>query len=838
MNILVNVVGQQMHASSSRINELVSGSQKFVKFKFNLSPEWNGLRIFAQFRQGPNSYNEYLDKDGCVYLPSEIIEGSCTLMLYGTLDTTIGTTNYLTLKISKNHLVQDSESTEISQSLYNQLVAHVDKLELRFNDLSNNESIQEQIVAAVEKEMDAYLNSGAIGFITYIDHSEGVSTTLKDLDAGQYILNGFFPYQDLESDDGITLHNKTVFVDRYPSTDTTVVQFFTATRLDSITISSTNIKQTNTSFDSLERTTRLVNQIDKDSDHEHYPTAKAVFDALGMAGGGDCAVQTITGTKDNPVYLRGLESGIYQLVGTFYYAEGISGSLIMNEPRFVIVRKTDSFSAVRIFHATGADITYRIEDTSYTSYDMPHLKMLTTDDLVAAIDSTADDEHIPTAKAVKDYVGQNGGGSATTPDHSMYFDIDVDGIVSLKAEYKADGALNSELPEVLVIPDVINDIAVTGLTKSMFSKNHRIRSLTIPSTITTIPRAFLSNAINLTEITGTENIEMIEQAAFQKCGIKKAIFPKLKTLVDAGHFNLAANLSIVDIGNEITSIPASAFAYCDRLSLVKGGSNVTSIGANAFFDTASLKNLPIVANVQSIGGQAFLRSRVTYDWWALENKLGSDAFGTDATPAQYNAADWWSKCTTVPCKNTLGSLFHQKNPEWASLQIANSDDTYGDGGCLEVSASHIYSAFGGKNIDGEDLKSPCEFIDVIRNTDESLLEPYVNPTSGKKSYTFGEGYKWFDALGFDAELLAGGYSAENLPNVYDALANGALVLTWINPGHAGVIFGISENSEVLVLDSDSMNYVFNDFTPRIYQQPIWSLAKAGQDVMIVKRKEE
>lgn len=554
---------------------------------------------------------------------------------------------------------------------------------------------------------------------------------------------------------------------------------------------------------------------------------------------GDHPIKLIDNTNGEvKTVLHELPEGAYILTGFFPYNREYDEEGIYFSNDLVSVEKYEAEDSVVVQFLVGRYLHSANITSNYVDYEKIPLRNLENkENRVVTIDENSDDEHYPTAKAVYDYVGQNGGGSATTPDHSMYFDIDVDGIVSLKAEYKADGALKSELPEVLVIPDVINDIAVTGLTKSMFSKNHRIRSLTIPSTITTIPRAFLSNAINLTEITGTENIEIIEQAAFQKCGIKKAIFPKLKTLVDAGHFNLAANLSIVDIGNEITSIPASAFAYCDRLSLVKGGSNVTSIGANAFFDTASLKNLPIVANAQSIGNSAFVRSRVNFDWWNFKNTSGC-TFGTDATPAQYNAADWWSKCTTAPCKKTLGSLFHQKNTEWASLRIANSDDTYGDGGCLEVSASHIYSALGGKNIDGEDLKSPCEFIDVIRNTDESLLEPYVNPTSGKKSYTFGEGYKWFDALGFDAELLAGGYSAENLPNVYDALANGALVLTWINPGHAGVIFGIAENSEVFVLDSDSMNYVFNDFTPRIYQQPIWSLAKAGQDVMIVKRKEE
>lgn len=46
MSILVNVVNQKMYVSSNA-DGLVAGSQQFVKFKFNLSEEWNGLMVFA-----------------------------------------------------------------------------------------------------------------------------------------------------------------------------------------------------------------------------------------------------------------------------------------------------------------------------------------------------------------------------------------------------------------------------------------------------------------------------------------------------------------------------------------------------------------------------------------------------------------------------------------------------------------------------------------------------------------------------------------------------------------------------------------------------------------------
>ena len=133
MSILVNVINQKMYISST-MEGIVAGSQRFVKFKFNLSEEWDGLRTFAQFSQGGKAYNQYLDNDNSVYLPSEIVAGTVTLMLYGSLNTTIGTTNYLTLKINKNNLVSDASSTDISESLYNQLV---DKVNIAVSSVEN-----------------------------------------------------------------------------------------------------------------------------------------------------------------------------------------------------------------------------------------------------------------------------------------------------------------------------------------------------------------------------------------------------------------------------------------------------------------------------------------------------------------------------------------------------------------------------------------------------------------------------------------------------------------------------------------------------------------------------
>jgi len=128
MNIQVNVINQKLRIATN-LKSLVSGSQEFIRFEFLLSEEWNELTVFAQFRQGDVAYNRYLDAENCVYLPPDIEPGNCMLILYGTKESVIATTNYVNLVIDENMLIEDAESVNISTSLYNQLVDIVKDLQ-------------------------------------------------------------------------------------------------------------------------------------------------------------------------------------------------------------------------------------------------------------------------------------------------------------------------------------------------------------------------------------------------------------------------------------------------------------------------------------------------------------------------------------------------------------------------------------------------------------------------------------------------------------------------------------------------------------------------------------
>lgn len=165
MDIFVHVKNQKLKVATN-LKSYVSGTQNFVRFIFNITDEWRGLKIFAQFCQNGVAYNQYLDENDSAYLPAEIKHGTCTLMLYGSDGDVVGTTNYITLTIDENILVENAESTEISESLYQQLVSQFNDLSDRVNNVESNSVSSELLEYKIKLELQQYIQSGQIGSVT------------------------------------------------------------------------------------------------------------------------------------------------------------------------------------------------------------------------------------------------------------------------------------------------------------------------------------------------------------------------------------------------------------------------------------------------------------------------------------------------------------------------------------------------------------------------------------------------------------------------------------------------------------------------------------------------
>ncbi len=402
--------------------------------------------------------------------------------------------------------------------------------------------------------------------------------------------------------------------------------------------------------------------------------------------------------------------------------------------------------------------------------------------------------------------------SIDTPETDpKFFDIDVDGLISLKPEYRGNptqtyadgypfsisdngvgksGSKNIELPERIVIPHNINGEQVKGFQKGTFCYNLRIKEVVLPTTIKEINNGVFYHAEYLEKVENTEQIEMIGTGGFAYTRLRELRFPNLKSLGN-NPFRNSPCLELIDIGN-ITTIPSTAFYHCPNLTIVLGGSKVKMIEKQAFWCSRRLSTLPFIANVTSIGAWAFGNSNCN-----LEEVNENCTFGNNATYKQFNDTDYWSGATFTPCKNPLNSLFHQKNPKWADKTIGDLVNesgnplNYGGSGCALITLAEIYSAF-----EGVEFDSPEEFVEIL--DEKNLLN---------LDFRYRENWcQIANALGYQTEYIST-MTTENLQKVYDALADGALVYksvmtdTSVDGGHATLCYGINSNGEMLLSDT-------------------------------------
>lgn len=434
-------------------------------------------------------------------------------------------------------------------------------------------------------------------------------------------------------------------------------------------------------------------------------------------------------------------------------------------------------------------------------------------------------------------------------EHAKFFDVDYDGIISLKPEYRGDpnelfatnypfsksdngigveGSKISELPERLVIPHNVNGESVTGFKVGMFSCNKRIKEVVLPTTVKAIAKGMFREAIHLEKVENTEQIVTIGTAAFLGTRIEEIRFPNLVS-VDIMAFQTCSCLRIIDIG-KITSIPAQMFNYCENLSEVLGGENVKTVGKRAFFSTRRLKELSFIPKVTSVGHFAFFSSRCNVDEFAT-----GCSFGDYATYKQFGDADYWSNATFTPCKNQLNSLFHQKDARWADKQIGNYTKngvplTYGANGCSLVTLAEIYSAFEDVHFD-----SPEEFVPILESKGLTHLNFRVRE----------DWCQMANGLGYETEFISTMTTA-NLQKVYDALAQGALCyrsvatcddtgVADLTGGHATLVYGINTEGEMLASDT-SMHC--NEIGIYKNHKTAWHIYKHGSkecDCVIVRK---
>lgn len=424
--------------------------------------------------------------------------------------------------------------------------------------------------------------------------------------------------------------------------------------------------------------------------------------------------------------------------------------------------------------------------------------------------------------------------------HAKYFTITDDGIVSLKPEYRGacpssrvtecplavsgitdengvpqNGSKNAELPNSLVIPEVVDGVAVLELAPGMFLGNHAVVNITLPTIVETIPDRFCGSAWNLRTVNNTERILKIGKGAFQTTRLEKAVFPNLFTL-GPNAFYLCSYLEYADIGM-VKEIKEYTFYFCARLFSLKGCAGVETIGEFAFSKTYWLYSVDSFANVKLIGRDAFMRSRLNYNWESLS--LPPDAFGAQATRLQINPTDFWSGCTYTACQNPVPTLLSQLDNRWKGRvindkKVGNDDMTYGDHGCGWMTIMHLYSAVMGKHYTHvEQFENDCKTIGDRKGIDIIGMFDREDLTTEQILKNLDLSVTRLNAKNDNVD--------ECLQDIYDALEKGSYVYakvgkssavkgdknyrTGIDFGyHAAMVYGVNTMGELLYADSSNM----------------------------------
>ena len=148
--------------------------------------------------------------------------------------------------------------------------------------------------------------------------------------------------------------------------------------------------------------------------------------------------------------------------------------------------------------------------------------------------------------------------------------------------------------------------SVTSIGGGAFSRCSSLSSVTIPSGVTSIGSNAFDRCSSLSSVTIPNSVTIIQPNTFKSCSrLSSVTLPSGLTSIGNSAFTSCSSLSSVTIPNSVTSIGVNTFQSCTSLSSVTLPSGLTSIGNSAFQSCSSLSSVTIPSGVTSIGGNAF-----------------------------------------------------------------------------------------------------------------------------------------------------------------------------------------------------------------------------------------
>ena len=153
-------------------------------------------------------------------------------------------------------------------------------------------------------------------------------------------------------------------------------------------------------------------------------------------------------------------------------------------------------------------------------------------------------------------------------------------------------------------------------SETLHSINPMLKTVSIPSSVTSIGLCAFGHCTGLTSITIPSSVTSIGQNAFYGCcGLTSIIVESGNTkydsrdgcnaIIETKSNVLLTGCKKTTIPNSVTSVGQYAFYYFHDLTFISIPNSVTSIGDHAFYSCSGLTSITIPSSVTSIGDNAF-----------------------------------------------------------------------------------------------------------------------------------------------------------------------------------------------------------------------------------------
>ena len=175
---------------------------------------------------------------------------------------------------------------------------------------------------------------GGVCPIKYVESDSSNPVYLREMESGTYVLYGKF--KPFNGSTGTLTFSTGMLVSIIKNTAITYVQVFysKSNTIQYLEITDETYTRKDAKLINMESTANLTTTVDENSDDTHYPSAKAVYDALGIR-----RLESLD--TENMKYMRDIESGYYLMHGYFEPYPNSNTTVILDTMCVSVVRKEE-----------------------------------------------------------------------------------------------------------------------------------------------------------------------------------------------------------------------------------------------------------------------------------------------------------------------------------------------------------------------------------------------------------------------------------------------------------------------------------------------------------------